>query len=221
MPIPSVYISEHAFLQLLVSCAELYPDDREKSRRTRDVGECFGYIFGTQAMQGSRPVCRVEFVVPCQRVSRRSRDSVTPNKNAEERIMSILDPFPGLDLLGAFHSHLAGSGRETLSIQDMVLPSEEDDDSWAHWWDDSRKGDMALELIVGLKELRINGSKATTQNVNCLEGRWGRFAYAVGAWFATRKRAASNPEVILQPVHWLMCPAAFGFTRDDFKMMTR
>lgn len=224
-PAPIVSITENAFLQLLVSGVELYPDPRRRMPRPKppkntndDPGECYGYLFGTQAMQGRRPVLRIEFVVPCQRVERRDHTEVMPSTRSEERIMTVLAPFPGLDLLGTFHSHIVKRYGK-LEIPESVVPSKPDHDSWRSWWDDERKGDTALELILGVKEMKRRGAKPPTQDENCIEGRWERYAYALGVWFADRSWVDAKDDELLQPVHWLMCPTAFGITQEDFRVV--
>ena len=78
---PRVYVSENAFLQLLVSSVELYPTEGSDAQKD---GEAFGYLFGYQATQNKRPVYRVDFVVPCQRVTRRTHSQVQPCSVAEK-----------------------------------------------------------------------------------------------------------------------------------------
>jgi hypothetical protein len=219
MKAPRIYVSEAAFLQLLVSSVELYPGNNSRAIKKSDEkdGETYGYVFGSRITQQSRSVYRVEFVVPCQRVRGRSCTSVQPSEEAEGRILSVLSPFPGLDLLGTFHSHLY-TNEEQFKIPDSVAPSSEDHTSWKAWWDDERKGLIGLELIVGLKKLNRRGTQPTHAMDNCIEGRWERFAYAIGGWYTTKKQAASpNDDNILRPAHWIMCPTAFGFTREDLR----
>ena len=218
MKAPRVYVSEGAFLQLLVSSVELYPNNglEVKQKREEKDGEAFGYVFGSRTMQQKRAVYRVDFVVPCQRVRRRSYLSVEPCSVAEARVLSVLSPFPGLDLLGTFHSHLY-TNEELFEIPGSVEPSKGDHQSWRSWWDDQRKGRIGLELIVGLKELKRRGRRQTQAKENCVTGRWEKFAYAIGAWYTTKKRADSTKQALLRPAHWLICPAAFGFTREDLR----
>lgn len=220
MAAPRVYVSETAFLQLLVSSVELYSNrdqsDYEEELDDRD-GESFGYLFGTRTSQKDPQVYRIDFVVPCQRVLHRDNESVQPSPVAEKRILSVLTPFPCLDLLGTFHSHLYETGEE-FKIPDSVSPSPKDHKSWTRWWNDDRKGRIGFELIFGLQELKKRGWKPTEAKVNCIEGRWKRYAYAMGAWYIRKPLPfAKKKKPLLQPVHWLMCPTTFGFTREDLR----
>ena len=218
MDAPKVYVSEVAFLQLLVSSVEIYSSKRCKGRRIRERkdGEAFGYVFGSFLNQKERPLIRVEFLVPCQRVQYRSHTSVEPCSVAEERILSVLSPFPGLELLGTFHSHLYYDG-DDFRTTNSVKPSQKDNRSWKDWWDDQKHIPLGLELIIGIQELQRRGWAQTQTKGNCIEGIWEKIKYAIGAWYTTQELSDSTNKDILKPVHWLICPTAFGITREDIR----
>lgn len=99
-----VYVSENAFIDLLLSSAEVYKR------------ECLGYLLGYRLED--RFI--VEHAFSFQTASRRHKGVIYHHKN-HRKIEPILDKFDKLEIVGDFHSHTQFGDTKGLSI-----PSEED-----------------------------------------------------------------------------------------------
>ncbi len=210
---PIAFVSNQAWLQMLVAAVEVFP---QKGIRKRGDGETFGYLFGSRTTQRGATVHKVEFAVPCQRVRKRTMDGLHICDVAEARIQSLLTPYPGLDLLGTFHSH-PWLRTEEVDYRDWVEPSDADHSSWRGWWNGERDSDEAIELILGLYELQKRLKKLPQQEekAHTLVGWWDRFKYGLGAYYATRESATSTDPEVLRPVGNLVCPLAWGVTNYE------
>lgn len=99
-----VYLSENAFIDLLLSSAEVYKR------------ECLGFLLGYKLED--RFIVEHAFTV--QTASRRHR-GVMYNRRNHKKIKSILTKFDKLEIIGDFHSHTQFGSTKGLSI-----PSTED-----------------------------------------------------------------------------------------------
>jgi proteasome lid subunit RPN8/RPN11 len=99
-----VYLSENAFIDLLLSSAEVYKR------------ECLGFLLGYKLED--RFIVEHAFTV--QTASRRHKGVMYNGRN-HKKIKSILTKFDKLEIIGDFHSHTQFGSTKGLSI-----PSTED-----------------------------------------------------------------------------------------------
>jgi len=99
-----LYLSENAFIDLLLSSAEVYKK------------ECFGFLLGYRLED--RFIVEHAFSI---QTANRKRRTVTYNRKNHRKIEPILAKFDKLQKIGDFHSHTQFGSAKGLSI-----PSEED-----------------------------------------------------------------------------------------------
>jgi len=99
-----VYLSENAFIDILLSSAEVYRK------------ECLGYLLGYRLED--RFI--VEHAFSFQTATRRHKGVVVHEKN-HKKIEPILDKFEKLQIIGDFHSHT-----QFGPTKGLPFPSEED-----------------------------------------------------------------------------------------------
>lgn len=99
-----VYLSENAFMGLLVSSSEVYKK------------ESLGYLLGYRL--ADRYV--VEYAFSLQSARRKRRGVIVGNRD-QKRIETIIDSFAKLQIVGDFHSHTPYGAKKGLSV-----PSRED-----------------------------------------------------------------------------------------------
>ena len=99
-----VYLSENAFLDLLLSSAEVYKK------------ECLGYLLGYKLED--RFI--IEQAFPVQAANRKRRGVVYSRKN-HKKIEAILERFNKLQRIGDFHSHT-----QFGLMKGLPIPSKED-----------------------------------------------------------------------------------------------
>ena len=99
-----VYLSENAFIDILLSSAEVYKR------------ECLGYLLGYRLED--RFI--VEHAFSFQTAARRHKGVIVQDKN-HKKIEPILDRFDRLQIIGDFHSHTQFGPTKGLPV-----PSEED-----------------------------------------------------------------------------------------------
>jgi proteasome lid subunit RPN8/RPN11 len=83
-----VYLSETAFLDILLSSAEVYKK------------ECLGYLLGYKL----KDRFIIEHAFSFQTASRKPR-GVTSHNRSHKKIQPVLDRFDRLEIIGDFHSH--------------------------------------------------------------------------------------------------------------------
>ncbi|MEN8263604.1 MAG: Mov34/MPN/PAD-1 family protein [Nitrospirota bacterium] len=104
-PLPiKVYVSENAFMGLLISSAEVF--------RNESLGYLLGYRLDDRYI--------VEYAFGLQTAKRRRRGVMLNNRN-QKRIEPILSNFEKLQIVGDFHSHTEYGGKKGKPI-----PSPED-----------------------------------------------------------------------------------------------
>jgi len=99
-----VYLSENAFIDLLLSSAEVYKR------------ECLGFLLGYKLED--RFI--IEHAFPVQAANRRHRGVVYSRKN-HKKLESILARFEKLQIIGDFHSHT-----QFGTTKGLPIPSDED-----------------------------------------------------------------------------------------------
>ncbi len=99
-----VYLSETAFMDLLLSSAEVYKK------------ECLGYLLG----YGLEDRFIVEHAFCLQSASRHHR-GVALNEVGQRKIEPILDKFHRVQIIGDFHSHT-----QYGDLKGLPIPSKED-----------------------------------------------------------------------------------------------
>ena len=123
-----IFISEKAFISLILSSVEVYKN------------ECIGSLYGHEGEERFT----VEFAIPYQTAKRKPTE-VEPIYHRESRVLDLLDDISPLDHVGYFHSHcqrgdvnaseiLSGPDKESMSPgQIEIIVTLNDSKRWIPW----------------------------------------------------------------------------------------
>lgn len=215
-----VNIQEQAFQAMLIASIETFPNsylppDPGKVRRRRDRphdGEAMGLIFGQRVFKGDNLVFNVNLAVTMQ-ATERTPDETSYSRFHFERIREVMESFPQLEFLGAFHSHPWEKSEYGSSATE---PSSADKETAIE--SACEYGEELLEIILGITALSRNSYRDAKVNGHSIDSSCGRYKYRLSAYCTVGavedddiekdEGDEENIEADLIEVDQLICPIA-------------
>lgn len=205
-----IYLSDSAFISILVAAIESFPskyEGKRKPRKSNSEGEVFGLLFGQKTVQNDQQIFHVNIATPMQIVAERRESSIQPSEHHLERIRSIIEPFPMYQFLGTFHSH--PNRKNEYKGQLSANYSETDKESTIY--DAKAIGNDIIEMIIALTYLSKTVKKLAEHNWWNIENYCGNYKYTLAGYVTDKER-----EELLR-IDNLLCPFASGLGNYDLE----
>lgn len=220
-----VHIQDHAFQAMLIASIETFPTSyipqtegtniRQKNKRHE--GEAMGLLFGQRFVKGDHLIFNVCLAVTMQ-ATQRAAEGVSYSRFHFERICEVMESFPNLEFLGAFHSH---PWLKKDYNQATTEPSEVDEATAI--FSAREYGNELLEVILGITALSRNSNRNAKAFEHSIESYCGRYKYRMSAYCtvgttvdedssdfddAEETDYQKNEDIGLWPIDQLICPLA-------------
>lgn len=209
-----VYLSDSAFLSILASSIESYPSKYGGGRKEGSPffefrfrfpeGEVFGLLFGQRILKNNLIVHTVQFTIPMHVLEVKNPTSVGPSYRHLDRIRDVLEAYPMIQYLGAFHSHPFPKsdykGKSSASLSEEDIKSALDEARGLN--------EDSLEMVIGLTRLDKTIRIAPKIGSSSVESYCGNYKYTLSAY------STQIAENTVNPVTHLICPLASGFSNS-------
>lgn len=179
-----VNVQEQAFQAMLIASIETFPNsylplEPGRVRRRRDRphdGEAMGLIFGQRVVKGDHLVFNVNLAVTMQATDR-TADETSYSRFHFERIREVVESFPQLEFLGAFHSHpWEKSDYGNSATEPSAIDKETAIEAAREY------GDELLEIILGITALSRNSYRDAKANGHSIDSSCGCYKYRLSAY---------------------------------------
>lgn len=208
------YISENAFMNMLVSSIESFPTEylsaepgeKVDGRLQKQEGEIYGLLFGQKINKGDGSIVyNVSLAIPMHVFKKKTTGSVDISIPHFDRIKTVVETYPMYQFLGTFHSHPypknEWGARSWQFTKDADMPCA--------LYDADQIGENVLMVILAITHLKRNEKGPPVSGWTTISNYCGRFKYVLTAYVTDINKRS------LDSIDNILCPSCAGIGNQD------